>query len=1124
MPDPNSKDEINPRGSFTMNGSIFALRSRRRRRLSVEALEGRQLLATITVNTTADDTTGDSTLSLREAIEVSDGTLAVSSLSAQQQGQVSGAVGSTNTIDFNIPTSDSGYDATTGVWTITVGLNSLPSISTNAAIINGYSQPGSSENTLASGDNAKLTIALDGDLTGLDGLTIAQQGSKVSGLDIEKCENGIVVAGDGNVQVAGCFIGVDPTGETSASNANGVEIQSSNNLIGGPNVGDRNVISSNIGSCGIYVPDQSLNPLGITPTGNAVENNVIGLDATGTKLLPNGEAGVSDNGSGDTYGGTTAGLGNVVSGNGGHGIIATGSVTIEGNFIGTDATGTVALGNGPTASGGLGISISNGFQTNAITGVISNNLISGDDDGIEISLALGSQSSFTISNNLIGTNLAGTSALPDGGNGIQLGNVENATVQNNVISADYAGIVFQTAAPTTELQHDVFQGNLIGTDKTGTVALGNKGIGIEIDSGSGITIGGTGPGQGNVIANNVIGIDLSAGQQDQFTQNSIYGNTGEYGVPPGIVMDAGANESIAAPALQFAPGSGGSGTLSGSVTGAPSTNYVVELFSNPSATSTAQAQGQTFVKAFTVMTDSTGHGSLSATEPNGLYTATATDSDGDTSVFSNVAGAQQALPASTTAISSSLNPAPSGQQVTFTAVVTAPSYQGTPTGTVTFTIDGQNQSPVQLSVKGGVDEAQFVATSLSAGQHSVTAAYSGDAKVGPSGSSSLVQIVTTPSLPSSTTTLTSSLNPSTLGQQVTFTAVVTAPSFQGTPTGTVTFIIDGHPQSPLPLAMVGSNDQVQFSTSTLSAGSHTVSASYSGDMNVNASSAAALTQTVNSPGLVATSTSLASSLDPSTAGQAVAFTAIVSPGATAGTPTGSVTFTLDGIAHAPVPLQVVNGKDEATFAIESLASGSHNVSAAYNGDSTFASSAVSRSLVQTVNAVVVAPNGDPPPTIEAVQRFGIHREPTVVVISFNEALDPTSAVNLNNYKITGPSDRTVPISSVVFNADSNTVTLRPAKRINLHDTYHLTVIGTGPNGVRSSHDVLLDGTDSGAPDGDYKGTLNWQNVVLTPTQEKKFGNELRQIGRNSDRPFSRPVPKFNRGISSLGHAAPVASK
>ena len=177
---------------------ILRQKSRRRKKLQVEVLEDRQLLSTITVNTTADDTSPDATLSLREAIEVSNGTLAVSSLSTQEQAQVSGAVGSTNTIDFNIPTTDPGYNAATGVWTIAVS-SALPTISTNAAIINGYSQPGASKNTLAQGDNAKLTIAISGSTAGsINGLTVGQQGSQVLGLDIENfSEAGVLITGTG---------------------------------------------------------------------------------------------------------------------------------------------------------------------------------------------------------------------------------------------------------------------------------------------------------------------------------------------------------------------------------------------------------------------------------------------------------------------------------------------------------------------------------------------------------------------------------------------------------------------------------------------------------------------------------------------------------------------------------------------------------------------------------------------------------------------------------------------------------------------------------------------------------------------------------------------------------------
>ena len=100
--------------------------------------------------------------------------------------------------------------------------------------------------------------------------------------------------------------------------------------------------------------------------------------------------------------------------------------------------------------------------------------------------------------------------------------------------------------------------------------------------------------------------------------------------------------------------------------------------------------------------------------------------------------------------------------------------------------------------------------------------------------------------------------------------------------------------------------------------------------------------------------------------------------------------------------------------------------------------------------------------VESVKRYGIHMQPTVLVVSFNEALDPASAMNLRNYRITGPAGRSVRIRSAVFDAATNTVTLRPADRINLHHTYHLTLVGVGPDGIRNTQGELLDGADTGS--------------------------------------------------------------
>src|SRR5262249_17002579 len=136
------------------------------------------------------------------------------------------------------------------------------------------------------------------------------------------------------------------------------------------------------------------------------------------------------------------------------------------------------------------------------------------------------------------------------------------------------------------------------------------------------------------------------------------------------------NPSADFSAFKFAPGAGSSGTLSGTLTGTPNLAYVVEIFSNPSAPAAGHEQGKSFIQDVTVQTNSSGNGTFSVTEPPGVYTATATDPSGNTSEFSYATGSQ-VLPATQTAVSSSSNPSTLGQTVTFTAVVTAPSYSGT---------------------------------------------------------------------------------------------------------------------------------------------------------------------------------------------------------------------------------------------------------------------------------------------------------------------------------------------------------------------------------------------------------------------------------------------------------------
>jgi hypothetical protein len=203
----------------------------------------------------------------------------------------------------------------------------------------------------------------------------------------------------------------------------------------------------------------------------------------------------------------------------------------------------------------------------------------------------------------------------------------------------------------------------------------------------------------------------------------------------------------------------------------------------------------------------------------------------------------------TTTVVSSANPSVYSQSVTFTATVKAAAPgSGTPTGTVTF-MDGT--TTLGTATLGG-GTASFSISTLSVGTHSIKVVYEGDTNFKTSTSAVLGQAV---NQASTSTTLVSSANPSASGQSVTFTATVgaLAPG-SGTPTGTVTFY-DG--STKLGTATV-SGGAAGFTTSTLTVGTHSIKAVYSGDSNFKTSTSAVLSQVVNSAGAVVMATTTGS--------------------------------------------------------------------------------------------------------------------------------------------------------------------------------------------------------------------------------------------------------------------------
>jgi hypothetical protein len=185
----------------------------------------------------------------------------------------------------------------------------------------------------------------------------------------------------------------------------------------------------------------------------------------------------------------------------------------------------------------------------------------------------------------------------------------------------------------------------------------------------------------------------------------------------------------------------------------------------------------------------------------------------------------------TVSVGSSVNPSSYNQPVTFTAIIT-PQYGGSATGTVTFYSGKTQIGSGQVSN----NTTALTISSLSVGNHSITAAYSGDSNFLGSTSSPLNQVV---DKAATTTALTSSHNPSNHGQKVTFTATVTG-QYGGTPAGTVTFQNGTKVLSKVTL----SGGVAQYSTSKLTKGKHLISGHYEGDKDFKVSEAS-LTQVVN---------------------------------------------------------------------------------------------------------------------------------------------------------------------------------------------------------------------------------------------------------------------------------------
>jgi parallel beta-helix repeat protein len=336
-------------------------------------------------------------------------------------------------------------------------------------------------------------------VNGAPGNTIGGASAGAGNLISGNRQGGVSLNGSGaaNNLVQGNYIGTDVSGSLALGNAfSGVTMLGSiSNLIGGTSAAARNIVSANKLS-GVFMTNS---------VGNLVQGNFIGVDVTGANALGNGRDGVTiNNAASNTVGGTTVGARNIISANTNYGIqiFNTGATAnlIQGNYIGPDVTGQSALGNKWS-----GVFI---FQApgNTIGGLESGagNVISGNTtNGVFLS-GVASTGNLVLGN-YIGTRAGGTSALANTRAGIGLSDAPGNTIggvaagAGNVLSANGdAGIYLIGSGATGNL----IQGNKIGTDSNGTLALGNVYEGIYAERAPSNTIGGAVSGAGNLISGN----------------------------------------------------------------------------------------------------------------------------------------------------------------------------------------------------------------------------------------------------------------------------------------------------------------------------------------------------------------------------------------------------------------------------------------------------------------------------------------------------------------------------------------------------------------------------------------------------------------------------------------------
>ncbi|MCP4249031.1 MAG: hypothetical protein GY778_18460, partial [bacterium] len=434
-----------------------------------------------------------------------------------------------------------GTDGTNDWWTIPV-TSALPVLNDADTSVSGVAHDLFTVTGLRNPNPLGPELELNGSGAGGKGLEIQGGGSEVRRLVINRFDTGIELTGGGNT-IEGSYVGTDVTGTADLGNTvHGIYVGAAGNTIGGAGAGEGNVITGN-DSYNVHIT-------GAGATGNFVQGNYIGIDVDGTAAL-GGTFGVYLNAPDNTVGGSAAGEGNVISGhtspsNNGVGIYAASTGNqIYGNYIGTSADGSTAVANN------YGIALP--FADNIVGGTIpeARNVISGNTIA-GIFVANGSIGN-RVQGNYIGTDASGTASVANVSVGVYISDASGTIIggtapgAGNVLSGNGLVGVYITDATATANR---VEGNLIGTDASGTASLGNPTAGVFVTSGaSNNIVGGATAEARNVISSNGFGVFIDGlGTQDNVVRGNFIGTDvtgtaplGNSGVAVGIANSASSN-------------------------------------------------------------------------------------------------------------------------------------------------------------------------------------------------------------------------------------------------------------------------------------------------------------------------------------------------------------------------------------------------------------------------------------------------------------------------------------------------------------------------------------------------------------------------------------------------------